>query len=64
MNDLRTHAREELELLATEEKTFGCSIGERKYIPEDVDLNVALNAAEGGALDVEMWYATQRKRRS
>ena len=40
LNDLRTHAREELELLATEEKTFGCSIGERKYIPEDVDLNV------------------------
>ena len=57
LNDLRTHAREELELLATEEKTLGCSA--RENIPDDVDLNVAFSAAEVRVLDVEMWYATQ-----
>ena len=44
-------------MMCLSKRTLGCSA--RENIPDDVDLNVAFNAAEVRVLDVEMWYATQ-----
>ena len=57
-NDLRTHVRGESSFVTASEDAR--QLGEENKIREEVDLEGAFNAAEGGNRGVEMYDATQR----
>ena len=57
-NDLRTHVRGESSFVT--EREDARQLGEENRIREEVDLEGAFNAAEGGNRGVEMYDATQR----
>ena len=57
-NDLRTHVRGESSFVTASEDAR--QLGEENKIREEVDLEGAFNAAEGGNRGVEMYDTTQR----